>query len=321
MNAERSPAVTAVLTIYNKERYVDRAVRSVLAQTFTDWELVMVDDGSTDASPRIVAPYIGERIRYIHQENRGPSAARNRAVRDARGEYIAFIDADDEWHPRHLERMVDFARRHPEAGAVFCGVADTKDGVVTMPAEAALGPGVTEGLIPNWFRSKRYGYYAVDGFLAARAKMLEVGLPADGIRCWDDSEFFGRLVLRWPAGYIAEVLTYYHREAEGRVAASPLASEFPPVVHMLRKALAAGAVAPDQRDDAREYIAKLLLTHAEHLLGTGRRLAALRVLLFECRTRWWAARRRGMLRAALVPGWLRRLRRAVAPGRCGKREK
>ncbi len=196
-------------------------------------------------------------------------------------------------------------------GAIFCGVKDTQEGKITMPAEAALGQGRAEGVIPNWFRSKQHGYYAPSGFMAARARLLEVGLPADGIRCWEDSEMFGRLVLRYPAGYISEVLTYYHREAEGRLIYSRWCQAPPPVIQTLERALAGGRAPPEQRGDIREYIAKLLLVHATHLLLGGRRLCCLRVLR-RCRyTRAFAGRWRELFRSAIAPNWLRRLKRAL----------
>ena len=103
------PLVSVVIPSFNYGHYVCEAVESALAQTYRSVEIIVVDDGSTDDTRERLAPY-GERIRYIHQANQGLSAARNTGIREAKGEYIAFLDSDDAFHPRKLEiQMAAFA--------------------------------------------------------------------------------------------------------------------------------------------------------------------------------------------------------------------
>jgi glycosyltransferase involved in cell wall biosynthesis len=97
--------VTAAVTTYNRAAYLPEALESVLAQALTDFEVLVVDDGSTDETERVLEPY-RDRIRYVRQENAGRSAARNRAVREARTPYISFLDSDDRWLPDKLARHV-----------------------------------------------------------------------------------------------------------------------------------------------------------------------------------------------------------------------
>lgn len=111
---DRPPAVSVIIPTYNRARMVARAVDSVLNQEFRDFELIVVDDGSTDDSARILDGY-GERLTLLRQPNSGVSAARNRGVRKASGELIAFLDSDDLWLPGKLSRQVAFFREHPEA--------------------------------------------------------------------------------------------------------------------------------------------------------------------------------------------------------------
>jgi glycosyltransferase involved in cell wall biosynthesis len=99
------PKVSVVIPVYNGAATVGRAIRSVLAQTCQDFEIVAVDDGSTDDTPAVLAAF-GDRVRVIHQQNRGLSAARNAGARAARGDYLAFLDDDDEWVPEKLARFV-----------------------------------------------------------------------------------------------------------------------------------------------------------------------------------------------------------------------
>jgi glycosyltransferase involved in cell wall biosynthesis len=107
-DAVRRAAVTVVLPTYNRAAFLPDAFASIANQTFTDWELVVVDDGSTDGSREIVERYVSahDRARYVYQENRGAYGARNRGVDEATGKYIAFFDSDDLWLPHHLERCV-----------------------------------------------------------------------------------------------------------------------------------------------------------------------------------------------------------------------
>lgn len=118
-NTATSPTFSAVIPLYNKERHVERAVRSALAQTVPVLEIVVVDDGSTDGGAAIVERMAAEdvRVRVIRQENGGVSRARNVGIGAAKGSHIAFLDADDEWKPGYLEEITRLIRRFPEAGS------------------------------------------------------------------------------------------------------------------------------------------------------------------------------------------------------------
>jgi Glycosyl transferase family 2 len=109
-----SPAVSVVIPTYQCGRYVCRAVDSVLRQTFTDFDLIVIDDGSTDGTAEVLARY-GGRIRYAWQPNRGAAAARNAGIRLCRGAAVAFLDADNWWRSDHLAVLTDALARHPEA--------------------------------------------------------------------------------------------------------------------------------------------------------------------------------------------------------------
>jgi len=108
-----SPKITVVVPLYNKEEYVARALGSVLNQPFFDFELVVVDDGSTDAGATVVKRFSDPRIRLITQQNQGVSAARNRGVAEARAEYVAFLDADDAYLPKSLNTFWTLRQSFP----------------------------------------------------------------------------------------------------------------------------------------------------------------------------------------------------------------
>lgn len=104
---------------YNAETYIGRAIESALAQTYSHWELIVVNDGSTDRTLEIVSRYNDVRIRVFNQLNGGEAQARNKALAHSQGKYIAFLDSDDEYLPEHLELTVDFLDEHPEVDGVY----------------------------------------------------------------------------------------------------------------------------------------------------------------------------------------------------------
>jgi glycosyltransferase involved in cell wall biosynthesis len=117
------PRVSVVIPLYNKAGTILAAVGSVLRQSYEDFELIVVDDGGTDPSVSLVAGLGDQRVRLVVQANAGPGAARNRGLGEARGEYVTFLDADDEWMPTFLELAVAALDGHPECGAWVSGRA------------------------------------------------------------------------------------------------------------------------------------------------------------------------------------------------------
>ncbi len=115
------PAVTVVIPTFNRASIIGRAIRSVLSQTCREWELIVVDDASTDETEQVVKSFQDNRIKYIrHDRNRRVSAARNTGIRCAQGEYISFLDDDDEWLPQKLEKELEvFRNSDPEVGLVY----------------------------------------------------------------------------------------------------------------------------------------------------------------------------------------------------------
>ncbi|MCM1984686.1 glycosyltransferase family 2 protein [Lyngbya confervoides] len=119
------PLISTIMIFFNGERFMDAAIESVLGQTHENWELLLVDDGSTDGSTAMAQRYAQrypERIRYLEHpqhQNRGMSATRNLGIQQSSGEYVAFLDADDVWLPHHLQHQLSILLRQPEAMAVF----------------------------------------------------------------------------------------------------------------------------------------------------------------------------------------------------------
>lgn len=115
----RTPRVSVIIPLYQTERLIGEAIRSVLTQTFGDFEVVVVDDGSSDNGPTVVRCFDDKRIRLVSQINRGLAGARNTGIRESRGNYIALLDADDLWHPEKLARHVALLDAQPDVGLSY----------------------------------------------------------------------------------------------------------------------------------------------------------------------------------------------------------
>lgn len=132
---KNTPTVSVIIPTHNRAHLISRAIRSVLEQTFQDLEVIVVDDGSTDGTEEAVKVFTDPRLRFIrHERNRGGSAARNTGIRAARGEYIAFLDSDDEWLPGKLAEQLRVFAEDPDCGAVYTDILCVyRDGTVEAP--------------------------------------------------------------------------------------------------------------------------------------------------------------------------------------------
>ncbi len=120
---EKNPIVSVIIPTYNRAHLIGRAIQSVLNQTYQDFELIVVDDGSTDNTEEIVKDFQNkdERIKYIYQNNQGASGARNTGIKNAKGKYIAFLDSDDEWLPEKLEKQIQLFKNSKKKNLGFVG--------------------------------------------------------------------------------------------------------------------------------------------------------------------------------------------------------
>jgi glycosyltransferase involved in cell wall biosynthesis len=116
-----TPLVSVVMAAKNYARFLPQAVESVRAQTFADWELLIIDDGSSDATPEVARPFLSDpRVRYFRSDRLGQPRAKNLGIGLSRGSFVAFLDADDAWQPTKLEKQLALFRDRPDVGVVFC---------------------------------------------------------------------------------------------------------------------------------------------------------------------------------------------------------
>ncbi len=192
MNSGSAPRVSVTMPVFNGEAYVTEAVNSVLAQTFRDFELVAVNDGSTDSTPDILASLASQdkRIRvFHHQPNKGIVAARNKALEMARGKYIAVMDADDVCLPERLAAQVAFLYTHPEVGALGSGVQGI-DGAGAVSPGKWIPPGEHGVLLWRLCFDNPYPHSSV---MMRRSLVERVGGYRPGTEPSEDYDLFRQL--------------------------------------------------------------------------------------------------------------------------------
>ncbi len=177
------PFVSCIVPVFNGERYLAEALDSILAQTWRPLEVIVVDDGSTDGTAHIAAGY-GAEVSYIHQANAGPAAARNRGLDAARGEFIAFLDADDLWHKEKLARQMARFEARPELDLCSAHMENFWSPEVKReedrPSDGGLAktqPGVTQAIVTRRALFDRIGPF--DAALMHRDSMEWLSRAAD----------------------------------------------------------------------------------------------------------------------------------------------
>lgn len=211
--SKNSPKISVVIPLYNKEKAIKKTIESVLKQTFTDFELVIVNDGSKDKSVDIVREIDDSRIRLINKPNGGVSSARNKGIVEAKSDYIAFLDADDHWLPNHLAEInslineygdscrvftTNFARRFPD-GETFVNRND-----------------LITGRIHNYFKITSKGAIINSSCVAIKKDtLLSIGLFNEKYTHGEDIDLWNRLARKYNVAYTPEVTSVYNITNEG----------------------------------------------------------------------------------------------------------
>lgn len=196
--------ISIIMPLYNKENLVLSSIVSVQAQTFCDWELVVIDDGSTDTGPEQVAAIDDKRIRLVRQANAGVSAARNRGIALAQCDLVAFLDADDVWLPGFLESVVALAHDFPAAQWFATGYEkhDTQ-GLITPVRLNGLAPGFTRGLLSPYFVVAMQSEPPVwtSATAVKRSAINAIGGFPVGVKSGEDLLTWARLAVQYPLAY------------------------------------------------------------------------------------------------------------------------
>ena len=215
------PMVTVVITCYNYGHYLAGCLKSVLAQSFTDYEIILVDDGSTDDSDLVVQPFlVDHRLRYIKQVNGGQANAKNRGVKEARGEFIAFLDADDLWEPDKIEKQLTLFRNSR------VGVGYTRQRFIDEAGNSIQRPRRPKTMQPQ--RGQVTYPLFMDNFVPFSSSMVRAECFKT-LGCFDESLAMGidwdlwlRFSTRYTFDYLDEPLLIYRIGHSGQMSKNTL---------------------------------------------------------------------------------------------------
>lgn len=212
----RAPTVSVIIATYNRAHLLKETIESVLKQTFRDFELIVVDDGSTDDTREMLKPY-SDRLRFFHQENRGASAARNLGILHARGHWIAFQDSDDLWTPDHLEDLFGFIDRNPGYAMVFGNEAyvgkPPHHHRTLIPKEKSRRLAEKEIQLADLFDKS---IVRLQASLISKECLEAIGGLDENLRICMDLDLAFRLFMRYRVAYLDKVV-YLYRAHEGNI--------------------------------------------------------------------------------------------------------
>ncbi len=269
------PFFSVVIPLYNKASWIGATLDSVLGQSFQDFELLVINNGSTDGSEQVVESYQDNRIRLFHQENGGVSRARNAGILEAKAHFIAFLDADDLWAPAFLEQLHQLIQQYPEATAYGCQYA-FRQKYTDIPPHQPLLSGEKMQLIDNYFDQVAAG----DMLLTASSVCIpkkwftKVGLFPEGERIGEDQDMWARLALAGPLAFHGSCAAYYRQEVGGMATAARPEAQLWPFVERLLHKLRSGRIPQNLEPSVRRYAVRQLLGQASQLVLDGQQKAA-----------------------------------------------
>ncbi|MGX9346664.1 glycosyltransferase [Microbacterium sp. KNMS] len=227
--------MSVVVPLFNKERVVGRALDSIVRQTISQWEVIIVDDGSTDASRDVVRDFLkDDRVTYVHQANAGPGAARNHGMKLARADFVAFLDADDEWKPQFLEEALQVVASDPGVSVVVAGWYRPSDGVESRFDLQSRGVlpgawGLREGMPPSSLLKRMIDALHSSACLVRTETARELGgfYAQEHCTFGEDAFLWGRLIFSdRVVHYLDKTLVVFHTDASslshGRAGAYPV---------------------------------------------------------------------------------------------------
>lgn len=212
--------ISVIIPLYNKEQYIERTIRSVLSQTFGEYEIVVVNDGSTDGSVAVVERMNHPLVRLIQQKNGGVSAARNRGIEEARFDYVAFLDADDEWKENHLEVIAHLIKEYPACGVFGTSYYFAKEGgIATLPILPYRFPFQSEqGVLTNYYEMASGTDFPIhmSSYAVRKTEIQKIGGFPVGIPSGEDIITLARLHAVCNFAYSKLPTSVYYLVSEGK---------------------------------------------------------------------------------------------------------
>jgi glycosyltransferase involved in cell wall biosynthesis len=256
------PLVSVIIPTYNRGWIVRDAIDSVLGQTYADFELIVVDDGSSDRTPQILDAY-GDRLRVICQANQGVSAARNRGIGDSSGPLIALLDSDDIWLPKKLAVQVDFFKRNP--AALICQTEEIwiRNGLRVNPGKRHRKP---SGMI--FERSLELCLVSPSAVMVQRELFEKVGQFDESLPACEDYDLWLRVGCRFPVHLIDKPLTIKRGGHEDQLSRQSSLDRYR--IRSLVKLIESARLTPIQRNAAVIALREKCAVYAKGCLKRGR---------------------------------------------------
>lgn len=304
---------TVLIPLYNKATYIGDTLRSVLAQTCADFEVLVVDDGSTDGGAAVVESFFHDRrLSLVRQKNAGVAAARNFGISLARGEWVVFLDADDWHHPRCLESLLLAHERYPAADTLasdFVRVPDTSG--EGQPQWPVLAPDLDVELVTDLPVRWMAGSTLCASSVAVRIQRLKSMQPCfpPGESRGEDLDLWFRLAERAPIALVHAPLAAYRVEVEGSLTTQKHPElKLAPFVHRMQARAESGELSAAQRKSALWMVAQYDIGMAREALAIGKRVESARWLIRGVRgittKRWWVTATMILLfPGAMVKNW------------------
>jgi glycosyltransferase involved in cell wall biosynthesis len=286
------PAVSVAMPLYNKSAHVEQALTKALEQSFTDFEIVVVDDGSTDDGPEKVRQFADSRLTVITQDNTGPAAARNRALAAARAPLVAFLDADDLWTSDHLRHLTELSWRFPQAALVGNRFVEFETGDLPAPPSAPVDYRLLDDFFAASVSEPRL--FFTSSCMVRREEALAVGGFPAGHSRGEDLALWIKLASRYAVAVSSYVGCGYRRTTGALTARSVEQPDISMIT--LESVIAEHPEWPPLRvHNAREYYHRVALAHCLDCIRAGNKEAAKRFLVASANTkslrgRWWQAR-------------------------------
>jgi glycosyltransferase involved in cell wall biosynthesis len=281
--------ISVIIPLYNKEAEIKRTINSVLSQTYQNFEIIVVDDQSIDKGPAIVKGVKDPRITLIEQEHRGVSYTRNQGVKLSTSDIIAFLDADDEWMPKHLETITRLIENHPEAGMFTTAIKiQTPAGKTRWMKYECIPDPPWEGIIPNFFKSGAVVGFPVQTSSVVIPKKIihEMGGFPEGYWYGEDVDLFGKIALKYPVAFSWEVGALYHWDASNRARNRKIPLDYvEPFIKTARDALIKSEVPQEFTEYLNDYISRIEIVRARRNVQAGYPEIA-QDILKQCNTKW-----------------------------------
>lgn len=274
--------ISVVIPLFNKESSIKKTITSVLDQSYPYFELIVVNDGSTDNSLQEASNFTDPRIRIISQTNKGECAARNRGIYDAKYDLIAFLDADDEWLPGFLEKIVHLRERFPDCKVYATAFRKVTEEPSKFKIKHSPYPPGWEGILEDYYTMLlTYTPFCASSIAVDKAALMQNGCFKEGIKLRGDLDLWVRLSIKVKFAYSSEVLSLYRLDAENRVCEMYQEGDLILGEHLvtLDHYLRIGKMPKHLRLGAKRYLTQSLFDCVSRNLAIGNQPYALRLLV------------------------------------------